>query len=66
MPLLTQQGSPRRHEVVAVLTKRMPGRFSSELGLTLAPNRPMSIHDTTATANWSHPMGSLKCGYSAV
>lgn len=43
MPLLTQQGSPRRHEVVAVLTKRMPGRFSSELGLTLAPNRPNDL-----------------------
>lgn len=37
--LLTVQRSARRHEVVAVLTERMPGRFSAELGLTLAPNR---------------------------
>lgn len=43
MQLLTQQRSPRRQEVVAVLTKRMPGRFSSELGLTLAPNRPNDL-----------------------
>ena len=43
MPLLTQQKSPRRHEVVAVLTERMPGRFSSELGLTLVPNRPNDL-----------------------
>ncbi len=42
MPRLTQQ-SVRRHEVVAVLTKRMPGRFSAELGLTLAPNRPNDL-----------------------
>jgi endonuclease III len=39
VPLLTRQRSPRRHEAVAVLTERMPGRFSSELGFTLAPNR---------------------------
>jgi endonuclease III len=43
MPLLTQLRSPRCHEVVAVLTKRMPGRFSSELGLTLAPHRPNDL-----------------------
>jgi endonuclease III len=41
--LLTSQKLPRRHEVVAVLTKRMPGRFSSELGLTLAPHRPNDL-----------------------
>jgi endonuclease III len=41
--LLAQQRSPRRREVVAVLTERMPGRFSSELGLTLAPNRPNDL-----------------------
>jgi endonuclease III len=41
--LLTSQTLPQRHEVVAVLTKRMPGRFSSELGLTLAPNRPNDL-----------------------
>lgn len=43
MQLLTSQKLPRRHEVMAVLTKRMPGRFSSELGLTLAPNRPNDL-----------------------
>ncbi len=39
MPLLTHQRLPRCREIVAVLTERMPGCFSSELGLTLAPNR---------------------------
>ena len=39
MPLLAQQRSAQCHEVVAVLTERMPGRFSAEFGLTLAPNR---------------------------
>lgn len=43
MPLLTHQRSPWRQEVVAVLIERMPGRFSSELGLTLAPNRPNDL-----------------------
>ena len=43
MQLLTQQRSARRHEVVAVLIERMPGRFSAELGLTLAPNRPNDL-----------------------
>lgn len=43
VPLLTQQRSARRHEVMAVLTERMPGRFSAELGLTLAPNRPNDL-----------------------
>ena len=33
----------RRHEVLAVLTERVPGCFSSELGLTLAPNRPNDL-----------------------
>jgi endonuclease III len=41
--LLTQQSPARRHEVVAVLTERMPGRFSAELGLTLTPNRPNDL-----------------------
>ena len=39
MPLLTRQRLARCHEVVAVLTERMPGRFSAELGLTLEPDR---------------------------
>jgi len=43
VPLLTRQRSSRCHEVVAVLTERMPGRFSAELGLTLAPNRPNDL-----------------------
>ena len=43
MRLLAQQRSPRRREVVAVLTERMPGRFSSELGLTPAPDRPKDL-----------------------
>lgn len=43
MPRLTQQRSPRCHEVVGVLTERMPGRFSVELGLRLAPNRPNDL-----------------------
>jgi endonuclease III len=43
VPLLTQQRSARCHEIVAVLTERMPGRFSAELGLTLAPNRPNDL-----------------------
>ncbi|MEK6804895.1 MAG: hypothetical protein AABZ34_19875 [Nitrospirota bacterium] len=43
MPRVTEQRSVRRHEVVAVLTERMPGRFSAELGLTLEPNRPNDL-----------------------
>ena len=43
MPRLTSQRSARHHEVVAVLTERMAGRFSAELGLTLAPDRPNDL-----------------------
>lgn len=43
MPRLVQQKSARCRQVVAVLTERMPGRFSSELGLALAPNRPNDL-----------------------
>ena len=43
MPLHTLKRSPRRNEVVRVITERMPGRFSSELGLTLAPNRTKDV-----------------------
>lgn len=43
MPLLTLKRSPRRNEIVRVITERMPGRFSSELGLTLAPNRTKDL-----------------------
>lgn len=41
--LLTQQRSARCHEIVLRLTERMPGRFSAELGLRLAPNRPNDL-----------------------
>ena len=43
MPRLAEQRSARRHEVVAVLTERMPGRFSAELGLTREPNRSKDL-----------------------
>ena len=41
--LLTQQSPARRHEVVAVLTERVPGRLSAELGFTPARNRPNDL-----------------------
>lgn len=43
MPRVTEQRSSRRHEVVEILTERIPGRFSAELGLTLASNRPNDL-----------------------